>query len=203
MIQLYVNENKLKFEPFGDLVEAVLTDFRTDLTSNPDSFAQQENDEVEDMLPPQDDDPDEDIPPLTELTGLAECSATLMPHTKINSKIRSLNTKQREIYEVINKWARDFIKKRSCVVNTDVPPIHLFITGSGGYGKSHLIKPVYHSLTKTLCSKESDKPKILLLAPTGVAAIKIDDVTIHSTLGIPIGHHGKNIPQLGAKSDPI
>ena len=73
----------------------------------------------------------------------------------------------------------------------------MFITGSGGCGKSHLIKTLYHSLTKTLCSKNSDKPKVLLLAPTDVVAINIEGMTIHSGLGIPIGHHGKHVPRLG------
>ena len=50
-----------------------------------------------------------------------------------------------------------------------------------------------------LCAKESEKPKVLLLAPTGVAAINIEGTTIHSGLGIPIGHHGKNVPRLGDK----
>ena len=43
-------KNKSKIEPFGDLVDSALLDFRTDLNHNPDSYAQQENDEVEDML---------------------------------------------------------------------------------------------------------------------------------------------------------
>ena len=197
--QATVNENKSKIEPFGDLVDSALLDFRTDLTHNPDSYAQQENDEVEDMLVPQDEDPDEDDSLHEETGQLPGNSAVLMIDTEVNSRIRSLNIKQREIYEVINKWARDYIKNRSCVLHIDTPPLHLFITGSGGCGKSHLIKTVYHSLTKTLCSKNSDKPKVLLLAPTGVAAINIEGMTIHSGLGIPIGHHGKHVPRLGDK----
>ena len=55
-----------------------------------------------------------------------------MPDSEINSKIRSLNTKQREIFEVINKWARDYVKHSSCLVNKSISPLHLFITGSGG-----------------------------------------------------------------------
>ena len=68
VVQATVNENKSKIEPFGDLVDSALIDFRTDLTHNPDSYAQQENDEVEDMLVPQDEDPDEDDS-LHEETG--------------------------------------------------------------------------------------------------------------------------------------
>ena len=35
---------------------------------------------------------------------------TLMPDFEIDSKMCSLNTKQREIFEVIIKWARDYVK---------------------------------------------------------------------------------------------
>ena len=33
-----------------------------------------------------------------------------------------------------------------------------------------------------------EKPRILLLAPTGVAAINIDGTTIHTALGITVGN---------------
>ena len=122
-----------------------------------------------------------------------------MPDTEINSKIYSLNTKQREIFGVINKWARDYIKKLSSVLHNEILPLHLFVTGSGGCGKSHLVNIVYHSLTKMLCAKQSEKPKVLLLAPTGVAAINIEGITIHSWLGIIIGHHGENVLRLSDK----
>ena len=40
-------------------MDSALIDYRTDLTHNPDSYAQQENDEVEDMLVLQEENPDE------------------------------------------------------------------------------------------------------------------------------------------------
>ena len=45
----------------------------------------------------------------------------------------------------------------------------------------------------------SDNPKVLLLAPTGVAAINIDGTTIRTGLGIPVGYFGKNLPRLTYK----
>ena len=57
-----------------------------------------------------------------------------------------------------------------------------------------MIKTIYMSLSKVLMYKggELDKPRILLLAPTGVAAININGTTIHSGLGINVG--GKLYP---------
>ena len=63
VVQATVNDNKSKCETFGDLVDSALIDFHTFLTHNQDSYAQQEKDEVEVMLVPQDDDPDEDDSP--------------------------------------------------------------------------------------------------------------------------------------------
>ena len=52
VVKNVVNENKLKFERFSELVDAELTDYHTDLTHNPDVFAQQENDELTAMMAP-------------------------------------------------------------------------------------------------------------------------------------------------------
>ena len=75
-----------------------------------------------------------------------------------------------------------------------VKPFHIFLTGGGGVGKSHLIKTIYMSINKVLMYKggNPEKPRILLLAPTGVAAVNIDGTTIHTALGINVG--GKLYP---------
>ena len=44
-----------------------------------------------------------------------------------------------------------------------------------------------------------DKPKVLLLAPTGVAAVNIDGTMIHFALHIPVGYFGRNFPGLSDK----
>ena len=35
--------------------------------------------------------------------------------------------------------------------------------------------------------KKTDKPRVLLLGPTGISAINIGETTIHCTLGIKLG----------------
>ena len=68
-----------------------------------------------------------------------------------------------------------FYKKSRIKKTSDHKPFHLFIIGGGGSGKSHLIKATHMSLSKVLIYKGGDpeKPRILLLAPTGVAAVHI------------------------------
>ena len=65
---------------------------------------------------------------------------------------------------------------------TTIQPLYLFLTGGAGVGKSFLTKILYQYLTKTFSYRNSslDKRKVLLLSPTGVAAVNIDGTTIHS-----------------------
>ena len=107
----------------------------------------------------------------------------------INENIRSLNMKQREVFNFIHKWSRDYIKSLCRTVIEKVKSFYIFITGSAGVGKSHLTKTIFFSLNKVLGYKggDADKPRILLLALTGVAAININGTTIHSGLGINVG----------------
>ena len=60
----------------------------------------------------------------------------------------------------MNKWARDDVKNQSCKVFKQVKPIHLLITGGAGVGKSHLMRTIYLSVTKTLMYRgdNPDKP---------------------------------------------
>jgi hypothetical protein len=78
-----------------------------------------------------------------------------------------------------------------------VDPIHVFVTGGGGAGKSHLIKAIYHTVTKTFrhAPMNPELPSVLLMAPTGVAAININGTTVHTALAIP-RECGNNVPAM-------
>jgi predicted GTPase len=47
-------------------------------------------------------------------------------------------------------------------------PIHVFVTGGGGAGKSNLIKAIYHTVTKTFrhAPMNLELRSVLLTAPT-------------------------------------
>ncbi len=78
---------------------------------------------------------------------------------------------------------------------SQVDPIHVFVTG--GTGKSHLIKAVYHTVTKTFrhASMNHELPSVLLMAPTDVAAININGTTVNTALAIP-RECGNNVPAM-------
>ena len=90
------------------------------------------------------------------------------------------------------------IKARNSNKQVSVDPLKLFITGRAGLGKSHLMKTICMFLTKTfnLYSGSPDKPKVLILAPTGVAAININRTTINSGLNIPPYGNRYTLPRL-------
>ena len=96
---------------------------------------------------------------------------------------------QRETFNFLHKWSRNFIKGLGCKIHQNVKPFYIFITGRAVVGKSHLIKTMYTLLHKVLICKggELEKPRVLLLAPTRVAAINLNEITIHSSLGINVG----------------
>ena len=125
-----------------------------------------------------------------EKSGFSCSTNPVFQDSLINENIRSLNVKQRQVFDVIHKWARDYAKNWSSKHAKYIKPFHIFLTGGAGVGKPHLIKTIFMSISKSLSFKGGDpeKPRILILAPTGVAAINIDGTTIHTALGINVGH---------------
>ena len=160
-----------------------------------DPYGQQENGEVNDDLTEDIDDSESEAFETMEAHSADVGNNNLMsnklpaiPDNITNENIRALNMKQREVFNFIHKWSRDYIKSLRCKVIKKVKSFHIFITGGAGVEKSHLITKIFLSL-QVLGYKggDADKPRIFLLAPTGVAAININGTTIHSGLGINVG----------------
>ena len=105
----------------------------------------------------------------------------------LRNNARSLNEKQRSAYNIALSWCRNTMKNLNCLKPEKEDPINLFVTGSAGAGKSHLIKAIYHTAVKTFRygTVNSYRPTVALMAPTGVAAININGTTIHTALSIP------------------
>ena len=106
---------------------------------------------------------------------------------ELRKSVRSLNQKQRYAYDIVLSWCRRLIKNMNSLKPVEVEPIYLFLTGGGGAGKSHLIKTIYHTAVKTFRHPpfNPELPTVLMMAPTGVAAINIDGTTINTGIAIP------------------
>ena len=95
---------------------------------------------------------------------------------ELNSKIQLINQKQRRLIYKVQTWAQNHDQSKLRAILLENESLHIFLTGHAGCGKSFLMRFIYHSLTKTLSygSALVDKPKTLLMAPTGVVTINID-----------------------------
>ncbi|XP_077378697.1 uncharacterized protein LOC144019426 isoform X12 [Festucalex cinctus] len=94
--------------------------------------------------------------------------------------IRSLNETQLSVFYQIRQWCLEKVAGK----NPD--PLHVFITGGAGTGKSHLIKAIQYEATRllsTLC-RLPDNICVLITAPTGIAAYNLHASTIHHTFSI-------------------
>ena len=119
---------------------------------------------------------------------------------QLRESITSLNEKQCQAYDIVLSWCRDKMKHLNCMKPKKVEPIYSFITGGGGAGKSHLIKTIYHTVIKTFRygGMNPENPRVLLSAPTGVAAININGTTINTALAIP-KNTGDTLPAMSDK----
>jgi len=197
-----LNRNKIICEPFGELVEEAMLNFHANV-DNLDSFAEQENDDISDGIHNHDDEIHETENEQIIGNTIPVIIEPEISDEELHKKIRTLNETQRNIFEVVNQWVRKSIKGLSCNnTHNIIDPIHIFLTGSAGCGKSHLITTISQTLKKALSYRTGnlEKDKILILAPTGVAAINVGGNTIHSALGIPVDRNfSKNVPRLGDK----
>ena len=115
----------------------------------------------------------------------------------LRQTVRSLNVEQRHAYDTFLSWCCNTMKNMNSLKPVEIEPLYLFLTGGGGAGKSHLIKTIYHTAVKTFRHPpiNPELPTVLLMAPTGVAAINIDGTTINTGLAIPI-EAGDNVPAM-------
>ena len=198
-IQAVVEHNKAIFEPDADAVDEAFESVRANAGNirSFDALNDQENadmhGEMEHDFPNEsfNEQPESHLGPVQNNSNPGAISSYNQP-TEISDdvlrkNIRSLNTEQRYAYDAFLTWCRSKMKNLNSLKPVEIEPIYLFITGGGGAGKSHLIKTIYHTAVKTFRHPpiNPELPTVLLMAPTGVAAINIDGTTINTALAIP------------------
>jgi ATP-dependent DNA helicase PIF1 len=140
-------------------------------------------------------------PDLNENYDLSEDLG--IPSTLPNNEPLVLNEMQDDEYrglvQMLNKKQREFFYHVLHLIKISDKPFYAFLSGSGGVGKSHLIKSIYQAALKyynTKAGEDFHRSHILLLAPTGKAAYLIKGNTIHSALAIPASQSLKNYKPL-------
>ena len=162
-----VNWNKLIIEPDGDIVDSAFSIYKMDHLHNMDSFAQQENEETKKELELN------NTQEVTEETSSSDCNidfsvsgtSSVPADCGVTCNIRSLNRDQRNVFDAVHRWARNYVKCRSSKTQDEVETMRLFITGGRGCGKSHLLRTIYQAVMKTLMYNggDPDKLRVLLL----------------------------------------
>ena len=127
------NFKKALTRPFSDLVNEAFLHFRAQLSSKFDPYAKQGNDETEidqfessiqvDSSTVGDNEIDRNA--QTRNSEIRNNSmANKLHDDEINTKIRSLNFKQRKIFHVIHAWEKHFLKHLSSKAAKIVSPLH-------------------------------------------------------------------------------
>ena len=95
----------------------------------------------------------------------------------MRTSISSLNYQQRRLF--------DDITERCASHDVNERPFYLFLSGNAGTGKSFLVQILIEAvkLIKIKSGDDLQKPHVLVMAPTAVAAYIIGGKTIDSVLG--------------------
>ena len=200
-VKSLVEKNREIFEPNADALKSAFEEFNESPVRHVyslDVMNDQENDDVLNEVGESVDTDENDELPSEELVMVPETCSTssgvlcynqpsAITDDSLRECVRCLNTKQRFAYNVVLQWCRNMVKNANCLKKEKIEPIHVFITGGAGSGKSHLIKTIYHTAVKTFnyTAMNPALPKVLLMAPTGVAAVNISGNTINTALAIP------------------
>ena len=152
-------------------------DFNSELLQGKDNATQESNDDQHSDMSHS----------VSGNTAMSAQIHRILSDNDLSIKIKSLNMKQRYVFDFIYNWAKSCMISKSGYGKILPVPFCLFILEGGGCGTLSLMKTIYHSVNKLfLCQRGNpDKTRLFVLVPTGVPAIKINGTTINSGLNIP------------------
>ena len=110
-----------------------------------------------------------------------EARKELLSPCEYNKCMRQLNSEQKIMVMYHRKWCKETVI--ALKQHKPVKPYHVFLSGSGGVGKSYVVKMLHTDTVKLLQCSQQIKPEdvpIPLTAATGVAAHNINGITVHS-----------------------
>ena len=174
---------KQKFEPHGDLVDEAYSRCNANTLDNQVPFGQIEYDDTREAV--YSNNQDEENKESHWNLAIPHFIPRVMTFDEVLESINSLNSMQNGVFNVFHNSVKEYGKYNGF----NIKPVHTLLSGTGDTGKSHLVKSTCNTVSEILpinC-KKTDKPRVLLLGPTGISAINIGETTIHCTLGIKLG----------------
>ena len=90
--------------------------------------------------------------------------------------VNGLNEQQRSIVMFHRGWCKKAVL--ALKEGKPVEPYHVFLSGPGGIGKSHVIKLVHSDTLKLLKLSRAFEPDDVIALLTGVAAFNINGMTL-------------------------
>ena len=105
--------------------------------------------------------------------------------------VSSLNADQARVFQQVKSHLEHQLQHENgeCTC-CNFKPLHMFVSGIGGTGKSFLIKTI-HALLSHIWHEKDQSLLCAVTAPTGLAACNVGGITIHRLLQLPIEHEGR------------
>ena len=123
-----------------------------------------------------------DVANLQQNDGSAPC---------LDDFVSSLNIDQRHIFKGIKCHLEHQLQhEHDACKCSDLKPLHMFVSGVGGTGKSFMIKTI-RALVGEIWHDKKDALLCTVSAPIGLAAFNVGGVTIYRLLQLPIKHKGR------------
>ena len=127
----------------------------------------------------------------TAMDDIRECNT--VHEVNIKEHIQMLNSDQQRAFNNLNDHLNHQYRHEHGECDCAAfKPIHMFISGVGGTGKSFLIETIRSQVNEIWkVNVNNGETACGVAAPTSLAAYNIGGVTVHRLFQLPVEHQGK------------
>ena len=109
----------------------------------------------------------------------------------IHERISMLNEDQHRVFKLVSDHLNhQYQHEHNMCKCTNLKPLHMFISGVGGTGKSFLIETIRSQVKEIWKEDIGNDTTCVVAAPTGLAAYNVGGVMVHCLFQLPIEHEG-------------
>ena len=129
---------------------------------------------------------------VAAMNDVHDMDANKANNFNLHERIEMLNSDQLHVFKMVSEhFHRQQQHKIGVCVCKDFKPLHTFISGVGGTGKSFLIETIRQQVSEIWKDDTVLDTKCAVRAPTGLASYNIRGLTVHHMFLLPIEHKGK------------